>query len=146
MDVEKLYQAVILDHFRAPRNQIDLSQSEAQVERLNPACGDRIRLQVSCDSEQIEQVEYNVAGCAICVASASLMSEALTGSTLKAAIELHMQILDMLSPEMNLDPKTLKTHKPEELSALAGVHQFPMRISCARLPWDAFGEWLKRQK
>ena len=124
-----LYQEVILDHNRRPRNFRTLDEGRKQ-EGYNPLCGDRLTLYVKLDGDRIVDVAFQGSGCAISKASASLMTEALKGKTVAQARELFEKFHDMVtsSPE---------TAAPDlgKLSVLSGVREYPTRVKCASLAW-----------
>lgn len=124
-----LYQEVILDHNRRPRNFRTIEEGHAQ-EGYNPLCGDRLTLYVKLEGDRIVDVAFQGVGCAISKASASLMTEALKGKTVAEARELFDKFHDMVtsSPE---------TAAPDlgKLSVLSGVREYPTRVKCASLAW-----------
>ena len=128
-DLTDLYQEVILDHNRRPRNFRAIDEARRQ-EGYNPLCGDRLMLYVKLEGERIVDLAFQGSGCAISKASASLMTEALKGKTLAEARELFEKFHDMVtsSPE---------TAAPDlgKLSVLSGVREYPTRIKCASLAW-----------
>ncbi len=128
-----LYREVILDHNRDPRNFGELDDADRVVEGVNPLCGDRMTLYVKKDKDgKIEDVCFTGSGCAISVASASLMTERIKGLTNDEALELFELVHDVLTGEQEPDPVRL-----DKLAALAGVRQYPSRIKCASLGWHA---------
>ncbi|MFT5486334.1 MAG: nitrogen fixation NifU-like protein [Paracoccaceae bacterium] len=137
-DLRDLYQEIILDHSRKPKNAGVLDDPTSEAQGNNPLCGDRITVYVKLDGERIEDVRFDARGCAISVASASMMTEILKGQTLEdaeAAFErFNTQLTAKESPELAED---------DELSALMGVRDFPTRIKCATLPWHTLQAALK---
>lgn len=132
-DLTELYREVILDHNRSPRNFGELDDATRVVEGVNPLCGDRMTLFVKTDAEgKIEDVCFTGTGCAISVASSSLMTERVKGLTADEALELFELIHDVLTGNTEPDPERL-----DKLAALAGVRQYPSRIKCASLGWHA---------
>jgi nitrogen fixation NifU-like protein len=129
-DFADLYQEVILDHNRRPRNFRTIDGASRTQEGYNPLCGDRLTLYVTLDGNRIADVAFQGSGCAISKASASLMTEALKGKTVDEARALFEQFHDMVtSPPETTAPDLGK------LSALSGVREYPTRIKCASLPW-----------
>ena len=128
-DLSELYQEVILDHNRRPRNFRTLDDAKQQ-QGYNPLCGDRLTLYVKLEGNRIADVAFQGSGCAISKASASLMTEALKGKTVAEARELFEKFHEMVtsSPE---------TAAPDlgKLSVLSGVREYPTRIKCASLAW-----------
>jgi nitrogen fixation NifU-like protein len=128
-----LYREVILDHNRDPRNFGELEQANRVVEGVNPLCGDRMTLYVKTSAAgQIEDVGFTGTGCAISVASASLMTERIKGLSVNEALELFELVHDVLTGAQEPDPVEL-----DKLAALAGVRQYPSRVKCASLGWHA---------
>ena len=128
--VNELYQEVILDHNRRPRNFRAIEAPTARQEGYNPLCGDRLTLYVTLDDDVIRDVAFQGSGCAISKASASLMTEALKGKTVEQARELFDQFQAMITSD-HAGP----TADLGKLSVLAGVREFPARIKCASLAW-----------
>lgn len=125
-----LYQEVILDHNRRPRNFRALDDPSRTQEGYNPLCGDRLMLYVKLDGDRIADVAFQGSGCAISKASASLMTEALKGKTVGEARQLFERFHAMvMSPPDSAAPDLGK------LSVFAGVREFPTRVKCASLAW-----------
>ncbi len=128
--LNELYQEVILDHNRRPRNFRTIDTATATQEGYNPLCGDRLTLYVTLDGDVIKDVAFQGSGCAISKASASLMTEALKGKTVEHARELFDKFHAMITSD-HAGP----TADLGKLSVLAGVREFPTRIKCASLAW-----------
>lgn len=132
-ELQDLYREVILDHNRDPRNFGELEDADRVVEGVNPLCGDKMTLYVKLDGERIENVRFKGTGCAISVASSSLMTERVKGRSIDESIDLFDRIHDMLTGSTgDLPPADL-----DKLAALAGVRDFPTRVKCASLAWHA---------
>lgn len=144
MSLEELYREVILDHYRNPRNRGRLSDPDASADGSNPLCGDDVRIDLSLDGDLIAAVGVTGQGCSISQASASMMSEAVTGRTVAEAEELMSRFKGMMSIEQS-DPG-LDPERPGaalgDLEALQGVRKFPVRIKCADLPWTTLSSAL----
>jgi nitrogen fixation NifU-like protein len=138
-DLRELYQQIVLDHNRSPRNFRQLSDANRTVEGTNPLCGDEITLYVRLEDDVIEDVGFQGSGCAISQASASLMTAAVKGMTKEAAEELFRAFHAMVTAGPDATPDTKSLGK---LAALAGVRQFPARVKCAALPWHTLHEAL----
>jgi nitrogen fixation protein NifU and related proteins len=140
-DLRDLYQEVILDHNRRPRNFHVLADASHQAEGYNPLCGDRVTLYVKLEGDVISDMAFEGSGCAISKASASLMTDALKGRTLQDARALFVRFHRMV---------TTPTDQPVEdlgkLSALAGVREFPVRVKCASLAWHTFKAAMEREE
>ena len=140
MDLEALYQARILDHFRNPRNRRPVETTEAhQHSAWNPACGDRITVAVSFTNGILSQWFYDAQGCAVSVASASIMSETLKSGTVSEVRNSVDRVISMLQ-----DDQHPADEFPEDVAALSSVRRFPMRVRCATLAWKAARECMER--
>ena len=129
-DLRDLYQEVILDHNRRPRNFGALPEANRRAEGNNPLCGDRITVYLDVEGDRIRAVTFEGAGCAISTASASLMTEALQGLSLEEARGLFHGFHELVT----------QGDKGEDLGKLAvftGVREYPMRVKCATLAWHA---------
>lgn len=132
-ELEDLYQEIILDHNRHPANFRAMDDADRSVEADNPLCGDRLRLFVKLDGDRIEDISFQGSGCAISVASASLLTERLKGATVGEAEDLFETVHRVLTQEHpEADEAALGS-----LAALAGVRRYPMRVKCATLSWHA---------
>ena len=131
MDLRDLYQEVILDHNRSPRNFGPLEDADLQAEGYNPICGDRLKIAVKVDEGVVIDVRFQGSGCAISQASASLMTEGIKGKTLAEARALfdnfHRLVTDQTAP---VDDTALG-----KLTVFAGVRDYPARVKCAILAW-----------
>jgi len=138
VNLTTLYQQVILDHYRKPRNKGKVENAVLMKHLHNPTCGDDLEVQVSLDNQGlITDVKWHGRGCSISTASASMMSLAIQGKTLEQAKELMQSFYGM----MKSDPGS---YKPlGELQSLQGVSKFPVRIKCATLAWHCLEEGMK---
>ncbi len=130
-ELQELYQAVILDHGRRPRN-CRVIEGGRKAEGHNPMCGDRITVHVCLDADVIQDVSFDGSGCAIVKASASLMTVSVKGLTRADAFALVDRFHRMITA-----PPGAPLEELGALTALAGVRQFPTRVKCATLPWHA---------
>jgi nitrogen fixation NifU-like protein len=129
-----LYQEVILDHNRRPRNYGSLEEATGKAEGHNPLCGDRVTVYIKMDGDRISAVTFEGTGCAISTASASIMTEVLQGKTLAEAHALFHKFHDMVMGKTIIDPDD------EELERLLVFHrlsEYPVRVKCATLVWHA---------
>jgi len=130
VDLKDLYQQLVLDHARAPRNRGTLEVPPARrAEGYNPLCGDRVEVFVRLADDRLEDIAFEGEGCAISIASASLMAELLQGGTTGDAERLFQRFHDLVMGRA-APGETL-----EQIEMLAGVSRFPMRVKCATLPW-----------
>lgn len=134
MQLDNLYQEVILDHYKHPQNKHLAPTFDAQVHHVNPSCGDEIDLNVTLDGQRISQITWDGVGCSISQASTSIMSDLLKGRSIDeadAVIENFLHLMQSKGTEKG-DEDVL-----EDAVALAGVSQYPARIKCALLGWMA---------
>lgn len=130
MNLQDLYRDVILDHNRNPRNFGRLEPADAQANGHNPLCGDRLSVTLRLDGARIADVKFEGNGCAISVASASLMTEAIKGKARSEVRRLFDSVHDVLTHHDHPVPDDLG-----KLAALSGVREFPARVKCASLCW-----------
>jgi nitrogen fixation NifU-like protein len=131
MKFDELYQEIILDHSRSPRNYGPLENPTVEAAGENPSCGDEIALALRVGDETIADARFTGQGCAICMASASMMTRAIKGKSPEAARAVMEQFQSaIIGPEDATPPRN-------ELAALAGVRHFPQRVRCALLSWEA---------
>jgi nitrogen fixation NifU-like protein len=135
MQLDNLYQEVILDHYKNPQNKVLDPNSDAQVHHVNPSCGDEITLGVTLDGDKVLSITWEGVGCSISQASTSIASDLLTGKTLEQARSISEDFLQLMQSKGSIegDPEVL-----EDAVALAGVSKYPARIKCALLGWMAF--------
>ena len=132
-NLEALYQEVILDHNRKPRNFREIENADRRIEGRNPLCGDQVTLWVKLDGDRVADVSFKGTGCAISKSSASLMTSAVKGKTVAETRELFERFHDMITGKMTeADRGTMGS-----LAALGGVSKFPLRVKCASLSWHA---------
>jgi len=129
-DLSDLYQEVILDHNRRPRNWGPMPDATRSAEGYNPLCGDRLKLHVRIDDDRIAAVSFEGSGCAISKASASLMT--VKGRTLGEAFDLFDLVHEMLTTPIH---QPVDDSKVGKLAVLSGVREFPTRVKCASLAW-----------
>ena len=134
-ELQELYREVILDHNRSPRNFGELEDADRVVEGVNPLCGDKMTLYVKLDGDRIEDIRFTGTGCAISVASSSLMTERVKGSSTRDSLALFDEVHDMLASS-DYDANTAQ-ERLEKLAALSGVREYPTRVKCASLAWHA---------
>jgi len=132
-DLADLYQEVILDHYKRPRNQGELEDADHTADGYNPLCGDRVKILLRFVDDRVEDVRFEGVGCAISTASASLMTEAVKGKT-RAEVEglfdrFHAMLTGDADSGANSDAELGK------LQVFAGVREYPVRVKCATLAW-----------
>lgn len=143
MDSRELYQDIILDHGRKPRNFHALPHPSHSAQGHNPLCGDRVTVYLEIEGDRIKDVSFDGRGCAISTASASLMTEVLKGKTVEEAEKLFKAFhAEVTGGEVPSVPEALQDDF-ERLAPLEGVKAYPARVKCATLAWRAFEAALK---
>jgi len=132
--LEELYQELILDHGKRPRNQGPLDGHTHHAEGYNPLCGDHVHVYLLMDGDTVQDIRFDGSGCAICIASASMMTRAIKGASRDAAEQMFRWFKSLLTEKSARDD-TRANDALGELTALGGVRRFPMRVKCATLPW-----------
>jgi nitrogen fixation protein NifU and related proteins len=131
MDLKDLYRDIIIDHNRKPRNFGKMENADAHADGHNPLCGDRLTVYLKMDGDRINEVKFDGNGCAISVASGSLLTEAVLGKTVTEVEHLFNNVHDVLTRhDAPVDVESLG-----KLAALTGVREFPARVKCASLCW-----------
>ena len=141
MALKDLYRDVIVDHNRNPRNFRPMPDADRQAEGFNPLCGDRLTLYVKLDGNTIRDVAFQGSGCAISVASASLLTESIKGRSVPDAERLFVAVHDLLTR----DDAAVDIAAIGKLGALSGVREFPARVKCASLCWHTLDAALHRE-
>lgn len=140
-DLRDLYQEVIFDHNRNPRNFRVMADANRQVEGFNPLCGDRLTLFLKIDDHVISDASFQGSGCAISTASVSLMTEIVKGKTEAEADALFKQFHEMTTGKT----EDINLEAIGKLAVLAGVREYPARVKCATLAWHTLDAALKNQ-
>ena len=131
-ELKELYQQVILDHNKSPRNFREMENATQHAEGYNPLCGDHIDVYLLIEDGVVKDVSFKGEGCAISKASASLMTQILKGKTKEEAEKLFEKFHEMVTGKLGENPKIDELGK---LAVLAGVQEFPVRVKCASLAW-----------
>lgn len=141
MQLDQLYQEIILDHYKRPHGRGLREPSTTEVHHVNPTCGDEITLRVAADGSTITDVSWEGQGCSISQASASVLHELLTGSSVDDALRVHEAFVELMQSKGQAEPdeETLG-----DAIAFAGVAKYPARVKCALLSWMAFKDALAR--
>jgi len=141
MQLDQLYQEIILDHYKRPQGRGLREPFSAEVHHVNPTCGDEITLRVALDGDKITDISYSGQGCSISQASASVLHELLTGRDVHAALAAHAAFSELMSGRGQVTPD-------EEILgdgiAFAGVARYPARVKCALLSWMALKDAVAR--
>ena len=135
MQLDNLYQEVILDHYKNPQNKKLATEFDAQVHHVNPSCGDEITLNVTLDGDLIKSVSWDGVGCSISQASVSIMTDLIKGKSLEDAQKVSDSFMHLMQSK---GAEKGDENLLEDAVALAGVSQYPARIKCALLGWMAF--------
>lgn len=137
--LSSLYQQLILEHYRNPRNKGELEENTVEVHMRNPTCGDEIKLQLRLEGDQVTEARFTGQGCSISQASVSMMTQQLQGAPVEEALELARKFTRL----MHGDEEPAKDRSLGDLRALQGVSRFPVRVKCALLGFDALQEALQ---
>ena len=129
-ELQALYRELILDHARSPRNFGKLNDATHQADGINPLCGDKLKLYIDVNDNRISGVQFEGSGCAISVASASLLTETVVGMTTAEAMQKFSTVVNALTGDAS-------SADLGKLAALLGVREFPSRVKCATLSWHA---------
>ena len=143
-DLRGLYQEVILDHSKKPRNYRVLEGADHYAEGYNPLCGDRVTIYVKLENDRISDVSFQGSGCAISTSSASLLTEVLRGKTLDQADALFQKFHALVTGEAN--GNLAEDASLGKLAVFSGVAEFPVRVKCATLAWHTLRSALKGEE
>jgi nitrogen fixation protein NifU and related proteins len=141
MSLESLYQEIILDHYKRPKNKVLQDKYSVEVHHNNPSCGDEVTLRVQVENQIVTQLSWDGVGCSISQASSSVMSELTQGVTVEKALLLEESFLELMQGkgEVAADEEEL-----EDAIAFSGVARYPARVKCALLGWMALKDALLR--
>lgn len=139
MDLRELYQEVIIDHNRNPRNHHSMDDATTQANGFNPLCGDKLTVYAKLNEGMVVDLSFVGCGCAISQASASLMTDALKGKSIIEAHQLFQRVHEMLTVD-DAQPSSI-----DKLTVLAGVKAFPARVKCATLAWHTLEAALNKE-
>ena len=151
MNLKELYQEIILDHGKNPRNLGKAENFNKDAKGHNPLCGDKVHVYLKLDeNKKVEEVSFEGQGCAISMASASIMTDLIRGKEEKEVKEIVEDFLNMIKEAPKLNSKNLQDDEKTKLMCLSGVKQYPMRVKCATLSWhtmvSAFDEKMEEVK
>ena len=136
MNLKELYQEIILDHGKNPRNLRKTDNFNKNAKGYNPLCGDKVHVYLKLnENKKVEDISFEGSGCAISMASASIMTDLVKGKEEKEVKEIVTDLLNMIKEKDNLNNKILKDDEKTKLMCLSGVKQYPMRVKCATLSW-----------
>ena len=143
LDLQELYQELILDHNRSPRNRRSLESTNHKADGYNPLCGDRVTVYLDIQDSVVKDACFEGTGCAISTASASLMTDAVKGKTKEEAIALFNQFHQMVTGKHESDERQSSLGK---LAVFSGVCKYPARVKCATLAWHTVKAAIERQE
>ena len=143
MNLKELYQEIILDHGKNPRNLGKFENFNKDAKGHNPLCGDKVHLFLKLDeNKNVNDISFEGEGCAISMASASIMTDLMKGKSEKEAKEIIDKFLEMIKEKDDINTKLLKEDEKTKLMSLGGVKNYPMRVKCATLSWHALSSAL----
>ena len=147
MDLKQLYQDIILEHGKSPRNLGKCEGYSHEAKGYNPLCGDKVHVYLKLDNEKkVESLTFEGEGCAISLASASIMTELVKGKSFEEAKEIMKAFLNMIKNTSEIQSNHLDKDEKTKLMSLSGVKQFPMRVKCATLSWHTLNSAIKGKK
>ena len=136
MELKELYQEIILDHGKNPRNLRKTENFNKDAKGHNPLCGDKVHVYLKLDEEKkVQDISFEGQGCAISMASASIMTDLVRGKEEKDVKEIVKDFLEMIKEKDQLNNKILEENEKTKLMCLSGVKKYPMRVKCATLSW-----------
>ena len=142
-DLQELYQSIILDHNRRPKNYGALEGATCSAEGRNPLCGDEVKVELKVAADGIEDVRFTAAGCAVSRASASIMTQAVKGKSRAEVDHLFEQFHQLVTG--TLKPNATEARAMGEMAAFSGVSRFPIRVKCASMPWHTLQAALRNE-
>ena len=147
MDLKQLYQDIILEHGKSPRNLGKCEGYNHEAKGYNPLCGDKVHVYLKSNSEKkVEGLTFEGDGCAISLASASIMTELVKGKFFEEAKEIMNAFLNMIKKTSEIQSNHLDEDQKTKLMSLSGVKQFPMRVKCATLSWHTLVSAMEEKK
>ena len=141
-ELSELYQQVILDHNKKPRNFRKLENANHTAEGYNPLCGDHLTIYLALENDLVKEVGFEGSGCAISKAAASMMTQAVKGKSKQQAEDLFQEFHSMVTGELN---EEMEENSLGNLKIFAGVREFPVRVKCATLPWHTLHAALNKK-
>ena len=147
MDLKDLYQEIILDHGKNPRNKGRCDKYNSDAEGYNPLCGDKVHIYLKVDNDKkVQDTSFEGEGCAISLASASIATDIIKGKDYNNAKKIIKDFLNMITKEEKISINSLSDEQTTTLMSLSGVKQFPMRVKCATMAWHTFENALENKK
>jgi len=147
MDLKQLYQDIILEHGKSPRNLGKCEGYSHEAKGYNPLCGDKVHVYLKLDNgKKVESLTFEGEGCAISLASASIMTELVKGKSFEETKEIMDAFLNMIKNTSEIQTNHLDEDEKTKLMSLSGVKKFPMRVKCATLSWHTLNSAIKGKK
>ena len=143
-DLQELYQSIILDHNRRPRNYGALPEATNRAEGRNPLCGDEVTIELKVAADTISDIHFSAEGCAVSRASASIMTQAVKGKSREEADALFTRFHELVTGKFT--PDATEARALGEMAAFSGVSRFPVRVKCASMPWHTLQAALRDQR
>jgi nitrogen fixation NifU-like protein len=140
-DLQELYQSIILDHNRRPKNYGALEGATRRAEGRNPLCGDEVKVELKVENDAIDDVRFTASGCAVSRAAASIMTQAVKGKSRDEVERLFEQFHGLVTGK--LKPSPTEARAMGEMAAFSGVSRFPIRVKCASMPWHTLQKALR---
>ena len=147
MDLKQLYQDIILEHGKSPRNFGKCEKHTHEAKGHNPLCGDQVQIYLKLNNKKkVENLTFEGSGCAISIASTSIMTELVKGKTIEVAKKIIINFLDMIKNTSEIKSKDLDEDQKTKIMSLSGVKQYPMRVKCATLAWHTLTSAIEGKK
>ena len=147
MNLKELYQEIILDHGKNPHNLKKIENFNKDAKGHNPLCGDKVHIYLKLtENKKVEEASFEGSGCAISMASASIMTELVKGKEVNDVKELIKDFLEMIKEKNALKSNNLSEDEKTKLMSLSGVQQYPMRVKCATLSWHTLTSAINNKK
>ena len=146
MDLKQLYQDIILEHGKSPRNFGKCEKYTHQAKGHNPLCGDQVHVYLKLNNEKmVENLTFEGSGCAISIASTSIMTELVKGKTVEVTKKIIIEFLNMIKNTSEIKSNDLDEDQKMKIMSLSGVKQYPMRVKCATLAWHTLTSAIERK-
>ena len=147
MDLKELYQDIILEHGKNPRNFGKCEKYTHQAKGYNPLCGDQVQVYLKLNNEKkVEDLTFEGSGCAISIASTSIMTELVKGKSTEIAKKIIIDFLNMVKSTSEMKSDDLNEDQKMQVMSLSGVKKYPMRVKCATLAWHTLTSAIERKK
>jgi len=146
MDLKELYQDIILEHGKSPRNFGKCEKYTHEAKGYNPLCGDKVHVYLKLNEKKVDNLTFEGAGCAISIASTSIMTELVKGKSLEVTKKIVMDFLNMIKKTQEIKSNDLNNDEKTKIMSLSGVKQYPMRVKCATLAWHTLTYAIEKKK